>query len=82
MELNTEPLVTNVFIRVPEHTSSWCVSLLMTASLTIAPCKVNRDPRIYGMSLFEKIPKRNLDENFCNPFTLLFNKYAIWALIP
>jgi len=59
MELSSEPLVTNVFIRVPEHRSSWCVSLLMTISLTIAPCKVNRDPRIYGMKLFEKIPRRN-----------------------
>ena len=64
MELNTEPLVTNVFIRVPEHRSSWCVSLLMTVPLTSVPCKVNRDPRIYGMRLFEKNPRRNLDEKF------------------
>jgi hypothetical protein len=77
MELNTEPLVTNVFIRVPEHRSSWRVSLLMTVSLTSAPCRVNRDTGIYGMKLFEKIPRRNLDEKFCNPSIFLFNRCAM-----
>jgi hypothetical protein len=54
----------------------------MAISLTSAPCKVNRDPRIYGMRFFEKIPRRNLDEKFCNPSIFLFNKYTIWTTIP